>query len=242
MKPLFDLHTHTVASGHAFSTLKENIDAAAAAGLEIMGTSDHAPAMPGSTHPIFFTNYKAVREEINGVKILCGVEANIMNFAGELDLDASVLAKMDYVIASLHVPCLQAGNRAENTSALVNAMKNPYVKIIGHPDDDRFPLDYNLLTDAAKALGTALELNNSSFRPTSGRQNADKNARVLLAQCKKKQVPIIMSSDAHIYYDIGGFQNCTEMLRICEFPPELVLNFQREGLCRVLNRIPGWLR
>ena len=41
MKLLFDLHTHTVASGHAFSTLKENIEEAAAKGLKAMGTSDH---------------------------------------------------------------------------------------------------------------------------------------------------------------------------------------------------------
>ena len=47
MKLLFDLHTHTVASGHAFSTLKENIEEAAAKGLKAMGTSDHYSAMPG---------------------------------------------------------------------------------------------------------------------------------------------------------------------------------------------------
>ena len=52
MKLLFDLHTHTVASGHAFSTLKENIEEAAAKGLKAMGTSDHYSAMPGSAQPI----------------------------------------------------------------------------------------------------------------------------------------------------------------------------------------------
>lgn len=45
MKLLFDLHTHTVASGHAFSTLKENIEEAAAKELKAMGTSDHYSAM-----------------------------------------------------------------------------------------------------------------------------------------------------------------------------------------------------
>ena len=57
MKLLFDLHTHTVASGHAFSTLKENIEEAAAKGLKAMGTSDHYSAMPGSAQPIYFTNF-----------------------------------------------------------------------------------------------------------------------------------------------------------------------------------------
>ena len=61
MKLLFDLHTHTVASGHAFSTLKENIEEAAAKGLKAMGTSDHYSAMPGSAQPIYFTNFKAIK-------------------------------------------------------------------------------------------------------------------------------------------------------------------------------------
>ena len=50
MKIYFDMHTHTTASGHAFSTFKENVEEAAAKGLFALGMSDHAPAMPGSAH------------------------------------------------------------------------------------------------------------------------------------------------------------------------------------------------
>lgn len=77
------------------------------------------------------------------------MEANIIDLEGKLDAEEAVLKKMDYVIASLHVPCVKAGTREENTNALIGAMKNPYVKIIGHPDDDRFPLDYEKLVKAA---------------------------------------------------------------------------------------------
>lgn len=42
-----DLHTHTIISGHAYSTLKENIEAARARGLEAFAVTDHGPAMPG---------------------------------------------------------------------------------------------------------------------------------------------------------------------------------------------------
>ena len=110
MKLLFDLHTHTVASGHAFSTLKENIEEAAAKGLKAMGTSDHYSAMPGSAQPIYFTNFKAIKEKILGVRIFTGMEANIIDLEGKLDAEEAVLKKMDYVIASLHVPCVKAGN------------------------------------------------------------------------------------------------------------------------------------
>ena len=175
MKICFDMHTHTVASGHAFSTFKENVEEAAAKGLYAMGMSDHAPAMPGSAQEIYFGNFKSIRRELMGVKIYTGVEANIMDFNGTLDLGECTLKKMDYVIASLHVPCIRPGSPRENTDALIGAMKNPYVKIIGHPDDDRYPLEYDRLIPAALENRVALEVNNSSFNPRSGRQNAAKN-------------------------------------------------------------------
>ena len=95
---------------------------------------------------------------------------------------------------------------------MIGAMKNPYVKIIGHPDDDRFPLDYEKLVKAAAKEKVALEVNNSSFSPRTGRLNADKNLPVMLSFCKKYKVPVIVDSDAHIFYDIGNLDRAKEML------------------------------
>ena len=85
MNIYFDMHTHTVASGHAFSTFKENVEEAAGKGLFALGMSDHAPAMPGSAPSIYFSNFKCFRQEVMGVRIFTGVEANIMDFNGNLD-------------------------------------------------------------------------------------------------------------------------------------------------------------
>lgn len=236
MNIYFDLHTHTVASGHAFSTLKENVEEAAEKGLKALGMSDHAPAMPGSAGPIYFGNFKAVRPNIMGVEVYTGVEANIMDFSGRLDLDASILQKMDYVIASLHIPCITPGTPAQNTDALIHAMEQPWVRIIGHPDDDRYPLEYERLIAAAAERKVALEVNNSSFSPRSGRQNAEKNTSRWLAVAKEYRLPIILGSDAHIYYDVGQLEKAEEMIRRAGYPPELVLNYSPEGLDYVLNK------
>lgn len=235
MELLFDLHTHTAASGHAFSTLKENIEEAAKKGLRAIGTSDHSSFMPGAADPIFFGNYKAIRDEIMGVRIFTGVEANIIDLEGNLDMEEALLKKMDYVIASLHVPCVKAGTRQENTSALIGAMKNPYVKIIGHPDDDRYPLDYEALVSAAAGEEVALEINNSSLSERSGRLNAEQNIPVMLSYCKKYRVPVIVGSDAHIFYDVGNLEQAKALLAACDFPEELVLNTKMEYLARVMN-------
>jgi len=235
MKPLFDLHTHTIASGHAYSTWKENIQAARERGLKALGFSDHAPAMPGTAHPYYFGNFKVIRPYIMGVRIYKGIEANIMDLEGSVDVDDEMASTLDYVIASLHPPCVAPGTVEENTCALMGAMKNPAVKIIGHPDDDRYPLDYDELVMAAGREKVALELNNSSFCPGTSRQNARKNAFLLMDRCRFHEVPVIMGSDAHIYYDIGEMTQCEMILRETDFPPELVLNYRIEGLYSVLN-------
>ncbi len=235
MKPLFDLHTHTIASGHAYSTLKEHIETAADRGLAAMGFSDHAPAMPDGPDAMYFTNFKVIHDYILGVRILKGIEANILDFDGTIDVTEKMATPLDYVIASLHPPCIKSGTREENTRALLGAMRNPFVKIIGHPDDDRYPLDYEELVRGAVRESVALELNNSSFRPACGRQNAQKNARVLLRLCRLHDAPIIMNSDAHIHYDVGDLSCCEALIEELNFPRELVLNYQMEGLNYVLN-------
>ena len=235
MRVYFDIHTHTTASGHAFSTFKENLEEAAAKGLTAYGMSDHAPAMPGSAPEIYFNNFKCIRREVMGVQVYTGVEANIMDYQGNLDLNDSILKKMDYVIASLHVPCLKSGNAKENTDALIGAMKNPYVKIIGHPDDGRYPLEYERLICAAHEHKVALEGNNSSFVARSGRQNAAENVAEWLAVAKTYRLPVILGSDAHIYYDVGDVSESIKALERAVYPEELVLNARKDGIEYVLN-------
>ena len=236
MRVYFDIHTHTTASGHAFSTFKENLKEAAAKGLSAYGISDHAPAMPGSAPAIYFNNFKCIRREVMGIRVYTGVEANIMDSQGNLDLDESVLKKMDYVIASLHVPCIKPGTAKENTDALIGAMKNPYVKIIGHPDDGRYPLEYERLIPAALEHRVALEVNNSSFVARSGRLNAAENTARWLSIAKEYRLPVILNSDAHIYYDVGDVTESIKALERAGYPEELVLNAREDGIEYVLNK------
>lgn len=234
MKLCMDLHTHTMACGHGYSTLKENIEAAQACGLSYLGLSEHAPAMPGGTHPYFFGNYKCIPREYDGLRLFCGVEANIMDYDGTLDVEEPLINRVDYVIASMHIPCVKPGTKEENTRASIKAMQNPYVKILGHPDDSRYPLDYEVLVQAAKEEGVFLELNNSSLNPGSARQGGRENAMLLLETCKKYQVPIILGSDSHICYTIGKFERALEVVEAVDFPRELILNYYPERIGEVL--------
>lgn len=225
MAALLDLHTHTLVSGHAYSTMNENIEEASKKGLAILGISDHSPKMPGSTHLFYFRNLQVIPQLVQGVRVLKGAELNIMDIDGSVDLDDSTLKMLDYTIASLHIPCYSSSHtQQENTQAYVQAASNPYIKILGHPDDSRYPIDKEAVVLACKKTKTLLEVNNSSMNPTSTRVGARENMLELLQLCALHQVPVIFGSDAHYCGAVGGFANCREVCQVAQFPPELIVN------------------
>lgn len=236
MKDFADLHTHTIASGHAYNTILEMVHGAAQKGLPILGISDHAPSMRGCMDEIYFWNLKAIPRELEGVRLLFGCELNIIDYKGTIDLSEKALSRLDYAIASLHDLCLPFGTREQNTSAVLGAMENPYVKIIGHPDDERFPLDLEAIARAAKQYEKLLEINNSSLIPGSSRQGARENDLLLLEYCKKYEVPVIMGSDAHFVTAVGSHESAQAIIREAGFPEELVANYSLELLA---NYIPA---
>lgn len=235
MKIYMDMHTHTLASGHGYSTLKENIEAASERGLQFLGMSEHGPALPGGPHIFFLHNYRCIPRQYGNLRLFCGVEANIMDYDGRLDVDEETLKKMDYCIASMHVPCVTPGSAMENTRSSIQAMKNPYVKVLGHPDDSRYPLLYNELILAAREYGMIIEINNSSLHPQSARKGGVENVRTLLELCGRYEVPVLLGTDSHICYTVGHFEETLKLVEEMEFPEKLILNTDPEAVKRVVN-------
>ena len=212
MKALIDLHTHTLVSGHAYSTIKENVEAAKLAGLKYIGLSEHAPNMPASPHAYYFQNVHVIPKEIDGVRVIQGIEANILDYDGNIDVTPDMVVHMNYMLVSLHPPCITAGTKEENTNAVIKAMDHEKVKIVAHLDDSRYPVDYEKVVKAAKEKNIAFEVNNSSLKPNTFREGAWDNVKVLLKYCKEYGVNIIMGSDAHICYDVGNFEYAEKII------------------------------
>lgn len=224
MKYLLDAHTHTLASGHAYNTMKEMAQAAKERGLELLGITDHAPNMPGSCHEYHFENFRIIDRNAYAVPILLGCELNIIDENGSVDLRPDLLQKMDYNIASLHPPCIHFLSKSETTNTIIRCIENPAIHIIGHLDDARFPVDYEAVVKAAKEYHTLLEVNNSSLLPTSYRSNAKENYTIMLKACEHYQVPVILNSDAHVDTAVGRHDASFALLQEIDFPEELVVN------------------
>lgn len=236
LKYKIDLHTHTLASGHAYNTIDEMVKAAGKKGMTHLGITEHAPKMPGTCQDFYFHNLKVVPRERKNLELLLGCEANIVDYEGKVDLSDWVLKQMDVVIASMHLPCIKSGSVEENTGAYVKAMQNPYINIIGHPDDGRYPVDYEAIVKAAKETHTLLEINNNSLRPTGPRKDTRTNDTVMLKLCMEYEVMVIFGSDAHVKEDIGNFEMIEEVVKEVGFPEELIANTGMEKLTGYLNK------
>lgn len=236
MNFILDVHTHTLASGHAYSTIREMAQTAGEKGLKLLGITEHGPQMPGSCHKLYFQNLRVVDRQMYGVELLLGAELNIMSPDGTVDLPDSILQKLDITIASLHIPCMKPGTLEENTRAYVNAMKNPLINIIGHPDDRRYPVDYKELVLAAKEYDTLIELNNASLTDGGARVDARPLDIELLGLCKEYEVPIVIGSDAHIHLAVGNHQQADALLKEMNFPEHLIVNYNEAYFKKYVNR------
>jgi putative hydrolase len=230
MKYIIDTHTHTVASGHAYSTLIENAKAASAKGLKALAVTDHGVAMPGGPHMFYFGNLKVIPEEIEGVRIFKGIEANIMDYEGKLDMPDRILKRLDVVIASLHDACIKPGTKEENTRAILKVMDNKNVDIIGHPGNPAFEIDIDAVVKRAKEKDVLIEINNSSFR--TSRIGSYDNCYKIAKKAKEVGATMVIGSDAHICYDIGNFEKAHELIQKLQIPDDLILNLWPEKLKR----------
>lgn len=218
-----DVHTHTIASGHAYGTINEMVMAAAEKGLKLLGITEHTQGIPGTCDDFYFFNLKVVPRELHGIQLMLGAEINIIDYEGNLSLKDKYMKHLDIRIAGIHDLCYKFGTINENTNAIVNAIKNPYIDIISHPDDGICQLDYERIVWVAKEHHTLLEINNNSLR-LKGRKNTVENSIRILELCKQYELPIICSSDAHFMNDIANFELLTPVIKEANFPEELIIN------------------
>lgn len=220
-----DVHTHTVMSGHAYSTLQEMVTAAQQKKLDILGITEHAPGIPGTCHPIYFRNLHVVPRQMGGLRLMLGAELNILDTKGTLDLDEYYYRMLDIRIAGIHLLCWQGGTIEENTAGMIAAIRNPWTQIISHPGDGTAELLFEPIVLAAKETGTLLEINNSSLNPRRNKDAALKNNLEILRLCKRYEVPVILGSDAHISYDIANYSFIWPLLAETDFPDALIMNY-----------------
>ncbi len=222
MKIIADMHCHTTASTHAYSSVMENVYAAKKAELYALAITDHAENMPSAPGTWYFHNLKVIPRNIDGIYVLRGIEANILNSNGDIDLPLDLQVPLDWVVASIHGVAFEGNHDMDDcTQTWLNIAKNPYVNVIGHSGLPDFKYDYEKVIPEFGKNGKLVEINNSSFKI---RQSSAENCKQIALACKKYGVNIIVNSDSHFCTQIGHFDNALKMLEEIDFPEELIIN------------------
>ena len=166
------LHCHTNYSDGS-NSVEELALACRAAGYQYVGITDHsqAAAYAGGLKSDDLLRQADEIDEVNGrlegIRVLKGVEADILA-DGRVDFEEQVLARLDFVIASIHSRFNMSP--PEMTARMLAAMDNPYLTIIGHPTGrlllsrDPYGIDLDAVIEKAAAHGVALEINADPHR------------------------------------------------------------------------------
>ncbi|HHW57933.1 MAG TPA: PHP domain-containing protein [Clostridia bacterium] len=243
MKIFADYHTHTVYS-HGKGTIEDNVKRAIEIGLEEIAITDHGPAH------VFYgmrkKDFKKMRDEIDRInekypqiKVLMGVESNLISLEGDIDVPDELLKYLDILLMGYHMGIMSKDFRSgvyligknittryfnlfkqemreKNTEAMIKAITKYKIDIITHPGA-KLDIDTQKLARAAKERGTALEINSSHGYMTV--------EYVKIA--KKEECKFVINSDAHTPFKVGDFKRGIEIAKEAGLTEEDIINAKR---------------
>lgn len=219
MRTIADYHVHSTYSrrNHGKSTIEEIVEKAVELNLEEIAVTDHGPkhylyGIQEEKIPEAKEIILQMRKKYPQIKILLGVEANILDYEGTTDISENVIKHCDIILCGYHMGALFSSakdaykftvknrfstNMAdENATALANAMKRYKINILTHPGD-KIPCNIDIVAKAAEETGTVLEINNSH-----GHLNVEE-----IKIASRYDVSFVINSDSHIKDKIGSYEN-----------------------------------
>ena len=181
-----------------------------------------------------------MRKKYPNLKILYGVEANILDYKGTTDIAGEILEHCDIILCGFHLAAsfssagdywnfivknkLAKNNEKlyqemveKNTQALVNAMNKYNINILTHPGD-KIPLNIDKIAKAAEKTNTLLEINNSH-----GHLNKDE-----IKIAAKYKVQFVINSDSHIKDNVGNCDNAVRAARDAGLDLNRIINLKTE--------------
>lgn len=235
MRYPIDLHIHTSVNPHAYSTLEENIRSAQEKGMEVIAITNHGPALQDSPHWWSLVNMRVIPEYVGDLRVLKGVETNIIDANGNFDINQRIYDVMDIILCGLHT--IEAygdpSDIIKNTRAVINMIRSQKIDIMVHLGNPQFPLEYELVVQEAVKAGVAIEINNSSLK--NSRKGSRPNCKTILEFCKKYEAIVSLGTDSHISYDIGEFKEAQLLIEEVGYPVESVINYSVENLDKFLE-------
>ncbi len=233
-----DLHLHTIASLHAYSTIYEYIIQAKKLKMKMIGISDHGPDVDSTlTDDIYFRTLDRIPDFIEGIRVLKGAEANIINSKGEIDLSEKALKKLDYVMANFHgVTNYKDGGKIRNTRAVINTIKSGKINIISHPEHMEIgDVDKQKVYETACENNVLLEINLSHIRPKKFTEQTVVDYKKIVDVAKKYKQKVIVGSDAHNIWEMANDSNLKKIQKEIGLTENMIINNYPKELFKILR-------
>lgn len=240
MRIIADYHTHTIYS-HGKGTIRENVEAAIKRGLKAIGICDHGPGhyLYGVKREKIYQMRKEVdrlNREYKEIRILLGVEANIIGFDGTIDVDEEIIEMLDILLLGFHygvlfksigdylfmnvanpvsklIPIGRDRIIERNTEAIVKAIERYPIDIITHPGD-KVKLNTKRVAEAAYKKGVALEINEKH------NELSVENLKIAL----DTKVDFYINSDAHKPEEVGMVDKAIKRIAEANIPISRIKN------------------
>lgn len=242
MKIHGDYHTHTTYS-HGTGSIRDNVEGALKRGLKEVAICDHGPGhylygIRKGKLPLMREEIDRLNEEYSqkGIKILLGVEANLIGLDGTIDMDDELIKLTDILLLGYHygatpksiedgiglyirnpiaklIPLGRERVIQMNTDALINAINKYPISFITHPGS-KAKVDIKRLAKEAGKVGTALEINSKHS------QLSVENIQLAL----EEDVEFIINSDAHRPEDVGNVEESIKRVELAAVPLNRIKN------------------
>jgi len=220
-----DLHSHSLFSSCGLHTCVEMLNHAKKLGMTDLAITDHGLSLGGRLNSNFF---ERLDDPVPGIRLLKGVECNLLEEPGAIDCPKQFLPYMDIVLLGIHHNTQKGLGKAVYTEMLLRAIEeNPFLDVLAHLNVVHYDVDFESVVQAAMARGMVIEINNSKCLPLRSSPEATQQ---LILTCKKLMCPVIVSSDAHALNEIGQDHMIRPILKDLDFPQELILNCNPESV------------
>ncbi len=242
-KPMIhvDLHAHTHFSRCGLHSIIEMLEAARAREMTALAITDHGLSLGGHINSSF---YERLHDPVDGIRLLKGIESNVVDHEGTVDCPREFLPYMDVVLLGLHHNISHKLKPQEYTDMVIRALDaNPYIAVITHPNDPNFPVEMSRLAAECAERGVALELNNSKIVYN---RVESRHVEALIDACKVHACPVVINSDSHAVNEVGDDSAMRPFVQRQGLPRELIRNRDaQEGMAFVAcakERIQSYLR
>ncbi len=229
-----DLHIHSINSGHAYSTFQDIVDEAVRKDMSMVAVTDHGPSMDGTNGPVHFYMGNRAPKKIKNTRILWGIEANLIDSDGTIDLPEDAEKRLDLIILGIHpfTPYMDLGRKG-NTNALIKAIERyPRISILAHPLHYFYEYEFEPVWEAALAHNILLEFN-LSYLVKYGERDIEK-FQMLVEFVRKHGSQFIINSDAHFRHEIGDDSILDSFRDTITLDGSLVINNDE-------NKLRNWL-